>query len=179
MDRSYRFGRFELRPAERELRVDGRPVTLGARAFDLLRVLVERNDRMVSKSELLDLVWPGRVVEEANLPVQVSGLRKLLGARAIATIPGLGYRFAMSLSDARSVPLATTEVEELQSRLNAYRRVTILGFDGVGSARVARVIAREHPGSGPQEAGWIDRELLLVLEGGERVSPALSAASAT
>ena len=93
MDRRYRFGRFELRQAERELRVDGRPVAVGARAFDLLRVLVERHDRMVSKMELLDLVWPGRVVEEANLPVQVSGLRKLLGARAIATIPGLGYRF--------------------------------------------------------------------------------------
>ena len=117
MDRRYRFGRFELRPAERELRVDGRPVAVGARAFDLLRVLVERHDRLVSKVELLDLVWPGRVVEEANVPVQVSGLRKLLGARAIATIPGLGYRFAMALDEVESGPGTSTVVEELQCRL--------------------------------------------------------------
>ena len=117
MDRRYRFGRFELRQAERELRVDGRPVAVGARAFDLLRVLVERHDRMVSKAELLDLVWPGRVVEEANLPVQVSGLRKLLGARAIATIPGLGYRFAMALEEVESELGTSKVVEELQCRL--------------------------------------------------------------
>ena len=107
MERRYRFGRFELLPAERELRLDGRRLAIGARAFDVLRVLVERHDRMVSKAELMDLVWPGRVVEEANLPVQVSGLRKLLGARAVATIPGQGYRFAMSLGEPADAPAVT------------------------------------------------------------------------
>jgi DNA-binding response OmpR family regulator len=62
-----RFGRFELRPAERALLVDGQPAALGARAFDLPKALAERRDRVVPKNELLDLVWPGLVVEENNL----------------------------------------------------------------------------------------------------------------
>ena len=90
-----RFGRIELRPAERQLRVDGRSVALGARAFDVLMALAERAGRLVTKHELLDLVWPDTVVEENNLPAQVSQLRKVLGPDAIATIPGRGYRFVM------------------------------------------------------------------------------------
>jgi len=89
------YGRVELRPAERRLLVDGEAVPLGARAFDLLLVLIEQNARVVSKGELLERVWPGLVVEENNLQVQISALRKLLGAEAIATIPGRGYRFTL------------------------------------------------------------------------------------
>lgn len=79
-DRS-RFGRFEIRFAERQLLADGQPTLLGARAFDVLAALVDQRDRVVPKAELLDLVWPGLVVEENNLQVQVSALRKLLGRR--------------------------------------------------------------------------------------------------
>jgi len=93
----YRFGRVEVRPVERQLRLDGKPTALGARAFDLLLALIERRDRVVPKNELFDLVWPGLVVEENNLQVQISALRKLLGPQAIATIPGRGYRFALSI----------------------------------------------------------------------------------
>jgi DNA-binding winged helix-turn-helix (wHTH) protein len=66
---TYRFGRFELCPATRRLLVDHKPVPLGARAFDVLLALIERRDRLVTKNELLDLVWPGAVVEENNLQV--------------------------------------------------------------------------------------------------------------
>src|SRR5258705_12497753 len=66
---SCRFGRFELQPAERRLLDDGRPVWLGARAFDLLVVLVERAGQLVAKNDLLALVWSGLVVEENNLQV--------------------------------------------------------------------------------------------------------------
>ena len=69
---------------------------MGARAFDLQLALVERRDRTVAKNELLDVVWPGLVVEENNLQVQISNLRKLLGAAAITTVPGRGYRFTMA-----------------------------------------------------------------------------------
>jgi len=89
---SYRFGRFELRPSIRQLLIDGRSAALGARAFDVLHALVARQDRLVTKDELLELVWPGLVVEENNLQVHISTLRKLLGPQAIATIPGRGYR---------------------------------------------------------------------------------------
>jgi predicted ATPase/DNA-binding winged helix-turn-helix (wHTH) protein len=103
-----RFGRAEVRPSERQLLIDGRPVGLGARAFDLLLALVERRDRIVAKNELLDSVWPGLVVEENNLQVQISSLRKALGPQAIATIPGRGYRFTAALDfEAVSQPDAT------------------------------------------------------------------------
>src|SRR6185295_17611286 len=85
------FGRFELHPANRQLLMDGRPVALGARAFDVLCALIDNRERLVTKKELLDLAWPGLVVEENNLQVQVSTLRKVLGQSALATIPGRGY----------------------------------------------------------------------------------------
>lgn len=97
MQDRYPFDRFEVRPTERLLLVDGRPAEVGARAFDLLLCLLVNRDRVMTKSELLDLVWPGLVVEENNLSVQVSALRKLLGPHAIATIAGRGYRFVLDV----------------------------------------------------------------------------------
>ena len=93
MTASYKFGRFELRPATRQLLVDDQPAPLGARAFDVLRALIEHRERLVTKEELLELAWPGLVVEENNLQVQVSALRKILGNGVIATVAGMGYRF--------------------------------------------------------------------------------------
>ena len=95
----YRFGGVEVRAAERQLLVNGEAASIGARAFDLLLALIEHRDRLLAKNELLDLVWPGLVVEENNLQVQVSSLRKLLGTQVIATIPGRGYRFTAVLDD--------------------------------------------------------------------------------
>ena len=94
---TYRFGRFSLEPAEHRLLADGKPIHLGARAFDLLVVLAAHAGRLVTKNELLSLVWPGLVVEENNLQVQISALRKLLGPSALATIPGRGYRFELTV----------------------------------------------------------------------------------
>jgi DNA-binding winged helix-turn-helix (wHTH) protein len=88
-----RFGSARLVLAQRQLRIDDRPIKLGARAYDLLVALIERRDRTVGKDELFELIWPGLVVEENNLQVHISALRKLLGPQAIATIPGRGYRF--------------------------------------------------------------------------------------
>ena len=86
--------------------VDGRPRSLGARAFDVLQALIERRERVVTKNELLDLVWAGMVVEENNLQVQISALRKVLGSNSIATVPGRGYRFTGVLEpvDLQSFP---------------------------------------------------------------------------
>jgi adenylate cyclase len=71
----------------------GQPTNLGSRAFDLLVYLVVHRDRVVAKEELLDHVWPGLAVEEANLSVHVSALRKVLGPSSLSTVPGRGYRF--------------------------------------------------------------------------------------
>src|SRR4051794_33279930 len=93
----YRFGDVEVRCGERRLLVGGQPVAIGARAFDLLVALVERSERVVSKEELLTVVWPGLVVEEANIQVQISALRKIIGPQALATVAGRGYRFSAAL----------------------------------------------------------------------------------
>ena len=100
------FGAVSVLPAERRLLVQGQAVPLGARAFDLLLTLAARRERVVSKDELLDLVWPGLVVEENNLAAQISALRKVLGAQAIATIPGRGYRFTLPAGPAQADPAA-------------------------------------------------------------------------
>ena len=91
--RVLRFDSFELVPGRRTLAKEGLRLALGPRAFDLLLALLQRRDRVVPKSELMDLVWPGLIVQENNLEVQISALRKLLGAQAIATVPGRGYQF--------------------------------------------------------------------------------------
>src|SRR4030095_14357630 len=91
----YRSGAIEIDAMQRRVLVDGTPAKVGARAFDVLLALVERRERVVSKRELMELVWPRLVVEENTLLVHMVALRKLLGPHAIATIPGRGYRFVM------------------------------------------------------------------------------------
>src|SRR2546422_11709241 len=94
----YRFGPFELQPHQRWLLKDGVSISLRPRAFDLLVALVDHAGHLVTKDELLDQVWPKMVVEEAALHVQVSGLRKILGADAITTVSGRGYQFTMPVT---------------------------------------------------------------------------------
>ena len=109
-------GRVRVLPAERRLLIDGENAPVGSRAFDLLIALIERRDRVVTKDELLDVVWPHVVVEENNLQVHVSALRKLLGPEAIATVPGRGYRFCLPVpgdaDDAAPSPAAASEATE-------------------------------------------------------------------
>ncbi|HLH91655.1 MAG TPA: winged helix-turn-helix domain-containing protein [Xanthobacteraceae bacterium] len=94
----FEFGPFRLDLGRRELLAHGAPVTLGQRAFDVLVALVRRRGGLVTKDELLAEVWPRLVVEENNLQVQVSALRKIFqaadgGERYLVTVPGRGYRF--------------------------------------------------------------------------------------
>ncbi len=163
----FRFGRFQLDPVRRVLRVDGTPARLGARAIDVLLVLVRQRDRIVSKDQLLDLVWPGLVVEENNLQVQVSALRKLLGPQTIATIPGRGYQFIADLDGdspkgpttvvgvaaplptprgtlpARLPPLIGRDADlaEASDLLAAHALVTLTGPGGIGKTRLALAVA--------------------------------------
>ena len=93
------FGRFRVLLRRRQLLADGKPVELGTRAFDLLLVLLEADGLLVTKDELLRRVWPGIVVTEENLKVQVSAVRKALGVDRdfIRTEFGRGYRFTATL----------------------------------------------------------------------------------
>ena len=101
----YEFPPFRLDTVKRYLLRDGANVTLTPKAFELLRVLVENRDRVMTKDELLTAVWPDAIVEEANLAQNVSLARKALGEPAgthlyIVTVPGRGYRFVAEVREA-------------------------------------------------------------------------------
>jgi len=106
MTMTMRFGRFELRPAQRLLLRDGAPCRIGGRAFDVLLVLLRHRHRTVTHQELLEAVWPNLAVEPNNLQVQVCTLRKLLGQQAILTVARRGYRYGGV--DAATPPHAAT-----------------------------------------------------------------------
>src|SRR5215468_10584226 len=94
----YALGPFRLDTHNDALFRGTEPVALGRRAVALLRALVERPGALVSKDALIEAAWPGRAVEESNLPVQIAALRRVLGEtpggdRWIETMPGRGYRF--------------------------------------------------------------------------------------
>ncbi len=171
------FDRIEVRASERRVLVDGAAVALGGRALDLLFVLLEFRDRTISKSELLDLVWPGLVVEENNLQVQMSYLRKVFGAKAISTVPGRGYRFTLQ-PDAeddlrpvdldRSVRLAAepapaslligreTELTELVEEIKSHMLVTIVGAGGIGKTRLAQAAMGRLRATFGADAWWVE-----------------------
>ncbi len=102
------FEHFVIDPAERELWVGGARAKVGARAFQLLEVLAQRRGHVVSKDELLELVWPRMVVEENTLQVHISALRRVLGPETIVTVPGRGYRFTARPGSKEAKPSLTS-----------------------------------------------------------------------
>jgi TolB-like protein/DNA-binding winged helix-turn-helix (wHTH) protein len=138
MTQPLRFGSTEVRPAERQLLVDGQQVSIGARAFDVLHLLITHRERVVGKNELLEAVWPGLVVEENNLQVQISALRKILGAGAITTVAGQGYQFTAMLDSERdTLPGAGRPLSVSTMRLPAGQRA-VLGVPAEPAAPVPR-----------------------------------------
>jgi adenylate cyclase len=99
----YEFGLFRLEVKEHRLVREGRPIPLPGKAFDTLRILVERHGTLVSKRDLMNTVWPETTVEENNLDRNISTVRKALGEKAtgrqyIETVPRVGYRFVARIS---------------------------------------------------------------------------------
>ena len=163
------FGPFRLLTEQRLLLEGDRPVRLGSRAFDILAALVERPGEVVGKEQLIARAWPQTVVEDSNLKIQMSALRRALGDgqggnRYVLTVPGRGYNFvapvrreetlrAASAPPAPSttphnLPFAVTRmigrddaVAALVTRLSRDRLVTIVGAGGIGKTTVALAVA--------------------------------------
>jgi DNA-binding winged helix-turn-helix (wHTH) protein len=181
----YRSGAIEIDAMRRSVLIDGTSARLGARAFDVLLALVERRERVVPKHELMDLVWPKLVVEEGNLLVHMVALRKLLGPRAIATIPGRGYRFVMPVDEVASsgsaepAPPSVTicgnlpappalfgraqDLDALEALLREHMVVTIVGAGGIGKTSLALAASLAVRVDLPDGRWWV--ELAPLTEG--------------
>lgn len=161
------FGPFNLIAGERLLTKNGAAVELGARALDLLIVLMSTPNEVVSKRDLMSRVWPDVTVDEGSLRFHMAGLRKALGdgkdgARYITTLAGRGYCFVAPVSRGSAprdvAPAADAaihfphanlpgrlsrmvgrddDVHKLSAQLTASRFVTIVGAGGVGKTTVA------------------------------------------
>jgi predicted ATPase/DNA-binding winged helix-turn-helix (wHTH) protein len=184
---AFRFGPHALHPRTRTLETDGEVVPLGARAFDVLLALIERRERVVGKDELLAAAWPDTVVEENNLHVQINALRRALGAKAIATVTGRGYQFALPVETVAPRPEARggeaadeaahglfgrdEDLRALATLSRTHAVVTIAGPGGVGKTALARaLLAAESADATPV---WV--ELAAVREAGH-VAAALATA---
>jgi pimeloyl-ACP methyl ester carboxylesterase/DNA-binding winged helix-turn-helix (wHTH) protein len=99
----YEFGDFRLEVRERRLLREGRPISLTAKVFETLKILLDRPGRLLTKDELMRQLWPDTVVEENNLSHNISVLRQVLGERdgrapLIETVPRVGYRFLANVN---------------------------------------------------------------------------------
>lgn len=148
------FGPFRLDLDRRALLRDESPVVLGGRALDLLCALAAAGGHLVTKDALMEQVWPGLAVEENNIQVQISAVRRVLRQAGcvsdyIITVPGRGYRFAVSANDQKPAPQGNlpassdyligraAELAHLATLMSAHRLVTLVGAGGSGKTRLA------------------------------------------
>src|SRR5258705_4387969 len=192
------FGPFELSIGNRLLTNGAKVVPLGARAMDLLIVLVEQANKVVGRRTLIKRVWPKGEAEQVSLRVHISALRKALdqsdpGRRYIANVPGQGYSFVVpvtSLSSPTSEDLKLSSRSRLpaclmrmlgrsdalaaiQAKLAEQKFVTIVGPGGIGKTTVAVAVAHEMGTIFNSQIYFVD---LSALGGATLVAPAVAAA---
>lgn len=180
---TFSFGPFRLIPGRQLLLLDERPVKLGGRAFELLRLLVQRRGKLVSKNDLTAAAWPGTVVHDSNLKVNMWSLRRSLGDIQIepiyiATVARRGYKFIADVrvgigeieeqpAPADQPPLShpqlprgivgrNADIAEIGDLLNEERHVTLAGTGGIGKTTVARAAAQAFAARYPDGVCFID-----------------------
>src|SRR6266849_2240143 len=174
-DHAISFGPYRLLAAQRLLLERDQPVRLGSRAFDILAALVEHPGEVVGKEQLIARAWPQTFVEESNLKIQMSALRRALGDgqggnRYVITVPGRGYNFVAPVrreqaslaapasptpsTTPNNLPFAITRmigrddaVAALVTRLSRERLVTVVGAGGMGKTTVALAVAERRMAS--------------------------------
>jgi predicted ATPase/DNA-binding winged helix-turn-helix (wHTH) protein len=167
------FGPFTIAPGRRALLRDGKLVPLGSRAADILIFLASHPGELKTNAEIVRHVWPNTFVEEANLRVHISALRKALDdtqkePKFITNVPGRGYTFIADLAPPASQPSLVPahlpasprifgreqSIALIASQLVRSRLLTIVGPGGIGKSTVARALAA---GEGlAAEVVWID-----------------------
>lgn len=182
-ERVYQFGPFRLFPHRQLLMQGDRRVQLGARAFELLNLMVQRSGEVVGRDELVAAAWPNVFVHDSNLKVNMWSLRRSLGDTQkqptyIATVAGRGYRFvsAVHASTAdiidESPPIETarmrglppqphivgreSEIAEVLAALRIRRHVTVMGTGGVGKTTVAIAAAQGFADECPDGICFVD-----------------------
>ncbi len=145
-DAVLRFARFCVLPRARQLLVDGQPIELGSRAFDLLLVLIGTPGFLITKKDIMSRVWPDTVVDESNLKVQMSALRRVLNVDrdVIKTVHGRGYVFTSEVTGASIEPDALDRpgVGSAPPRLGPALPTSLFGWGSPGrhSATGSRMI---------------------------------------
>lgn len=156
---AFRFGEFELSPGERLLRRNDAPVALTPKALDTLLCLVSKAGRLVTKEELMETVWPGTFVAEANLTNAIVSLRKTVGRDAIRTVSKYGYRFEAPVDGEPGVSQSSYEVFSRAKELTAHR-----SLDALMRARdLYWLCLAEDPGFAPGWA-WLGRTCALLAK---------------
>ncbi len=168
-NQTFKFNDFEVDADRRLLFKEGNVVNLNPKAFDLLLVLIENRGKIVTKDELLETVWAGQFVEENNLTVHISALRKILGERKnehqfIVTIPGKGYKFiggetslvavsqtfdstVKNVGGDEGIIGREAEIAEIKAILRRPDKcwLTLTGAGGSGKTTLARTVADQMP----------------------------------
>src|SRR6201998_4534708 len=192
------FGPFELSIGNRVRKNGTKVVPLGARAMDILIVLVEQANTLVGRRTLIERVWPKRGAEQVSLRVHISALRKALdqsdpGRRYIANVPGRGYSFVVPVTSISS-PISRDIKPPSSSRLPARlmrmlgrkdalaaiqlklakeKFVTIFGPGGIGKTTLAVAVAHEMSAVFDSQVHFVD---LGALGDASLVAPAVATA---
>jgi predicted ATPase/DNA-binding winged helix-turn-helix (wHTH) protein len=175
-----RIGALQVDFERREILRDDIPIQLGSRAFDILELLSEANGALVSKDTIMRTVWPHTIVEENNLQVQVSALRKILDSdrQLIITVAGRGYRLmrgptTFESNESAKRLVASTQafvatngghgeifgrelpIAEVLRILQRFESLTLVGAGGIGKTRLAIEAARQAAPSFPDGVAFV------------------------
>jgi predicted ATPase/DNA-binding winged helix-turn-helix (wHTH) protein len=191
------FDHYEIDIDQRRLTESGQPLRLGGRAFDILAALISRAGQVITKEELIGLVWPTTTVDEGSLRVHLVALRKTLGDRAkhyVETIPGRGYVFSgevrksVERQDASPPKLSSSNellgslpriprkligrdefIRSTLEHFTAARLITIVGPGGIGKTSAAVVCAQ-----GISDAKRVVFMDLTAIADGDNLLPSLA-----